>query len=292
MDWFFISIICAFSLASSDAFAKKHLVNYSAWALLLIRFSVPGVLLVPVLFVYPLPDAPLVFWAWLALLLPLELIAMSLYMKAIRDADLYQTLPYLAFTPVFNIVTGWLVLGEQVSLMGGLGILLVVFSAYYLNIEHANTNKRYALIEPLKAIVYQQGSRRMLIAALIYSITSVVGKLAMSYVEPISFGALYFVLLGMLTLLIVAFREPKDLMVLRQNVKWHFIVGGLMAVMVITHFLALSMVETAYMIAVKRVSLLFGILYGAYLFHEKRLLRNISASGLMVLGVSLILLAN
>jgi len=292
MDWFFLSIICALSLASSDAFAKKYLSEYSAWALLLVRFFVPGVLLVPVLFIYPLPNVPTVFWLWIALLLPLELLAMTLYMKAIRDAPLYQTLPYLAFTPVFNIATGWLVLGEQVSLVGGFGILLVVLSAYYLNIEQANTSKRYAWIEPLRAIVFQQGSRRMLIAAFIYSITSVVGKAAMNYAEPVSFGALYFVLLGFLTLLIVVVKKPHKIVILRENVKWHLLVGGLMAVMVITHFLALSMVETAYMIAVKRVSLLFGILYGAYLFKEKGLLRNISGAGLMIIGVSLILLAN
>lgn len=291
MDWFSITILCAFSLASSDALAKKYLGSYSAWALLLIRFFVPGVLLLPVLFVFPLPDAPPVFWAWLALLLPLELLAMTFYMKAIRDAPLYQTLPYLAFTPVFNIATGWLVLGEQVSLVGGLGILMVVFGAYYLNIEKLNSNKRFAWIEPLGSIMYQQGSRRMLLAAIIYSFTSVAGKAAMAYVEPISFGALYFVLLGLLTLSLVAFFKPRELAVLKSNVKWHLAVGGLMVVMVITHFLALSMVEAAYMIAVKRISLLFGILYGAYLFHEKRLAHNLSAAMLMVVGVSMILLA-
>jgi drug/metabolite transporter (DMT)-like permease len=291
MDWFSITILCAFSLASSDALAKKYLGSYSAWALVLIRFFVPGVLLLPVLFIYPLPDAPPVFWAWLAVLFPLELLAMTLYMKAIRDAPLYQTLPYLAFTPVFNIVTGWLVLGEQVSLTGGLGILMVVLGAYYLNLEQLNNKKRFAWMVPLQSIMYQQGSRRMLMAAIIYSFTSVAGKAAMAYVEPMSFGALYFVLLGLLTLLLVAVLKPKELLVLKTNIKWNLAVGGLMAVMVVTHFLALSMVEAAYMIAVKRISLLFGILYGAYFFQEKGLVRNLSAAMFMVVGVSMILLA-
>ena len=60
--------------------------------------------------------------------------------------------------------------------------------------------------------------------------------------------------------------------------------------MAITHFLALEQIETAYMIAVKRTSLLFGILYGAWLFKEQNLGLHIFAGGLMVAGVTLIAL--
>jgi drug/metabolite transporter (DMT)-like permease len=63
-----------------------------------------------------------------------------------------------------------------------------------------------------------------------------------------------------------------------------------MAVMVLTHFLAIERVEAAYMIAVKRTSLLFGILYGALLFRERRLGRNLLAGSLMLAGVALIAL--
>jgi len=65
-------------------------------------------------------------------------------------------------------------------------------------------------------------------------------------------------------------------------------VGVLMAVMVVTHFMAISKVEAAYMIAVKRTSLLFGILYGALLFREAHLGRNLVAGALMIAGVGLI----
>jgi len=67
-------------------------------------------------------------------------------------------------------------------------------------------------------------------------------------------------------------------------------VGVLMAVMVVSHFLALERVEVAYMITVKRASLLFGMLYGAWLFGEGRLVRNLSAGAVMVLGVLLVAL--
>ena len=70
----------------------------------------------------------------------------------------------------------------------------------------------------------------------------------------------------------------------------NLVVAGLMAAMVITHFMALARVETAYMITVKRTSMLFGILYGAWLLGERHASRHFLAGALMVLGVGLILL--
>ena len=53
---------------------------------------------------------------------------------------------------------------------------------------------------------------------------------------------------------------------------------------------AIEHIEVAYMIAVKRISLLFGLLYGAWLFKETGLLKNLVAGMLMVLGVFLIVM--
>jgi uncharacterized membrane protein len=55
--------------------------------------------------------------------------------------------------------------------------------------------------------------------------------------------------------------------------------------MVFTHFLAIQKVEVAYMIAVKRTSLLFGILYGALVFREPGIAARLPAGALMLGGV-------
>lgn len=67
-------------------------------------------------------------------------------------------------------------------------------------------------------------------------------------------------------------------------------VVGLNGLMVYTHFLALQRVEVAYMISVKRVSLLFGILFGALIFGEPGLKTHLPAGALMLAGVVLIAL--
>ncbi len=288
MDWLPITLLCAFSLASSDTATKAWLWDYSAQELALVRFTLTGVLLAPTLLLFP-PEFPAPeFWLWIAALVPLEILAMLLYMQAIRDHPLSLTLPYLAFTPVFILVTGWLILGETVDADGLAGVLLVVAGGWLLNVKHARPDDWRTWIMPLKAIFYEPGSRMMLGVAVIFSLTSVMGKGAMRYTQPEAFGAFYYVLIGAVAALLFSLREPRILRRILRRPAPVFTVAALTAVMVSTHFIALSMVEAAYMISVKRTSLLFGILYGAWLFHERGLGMHLVAGVLMVLGVYLI----
>lgn len=290
MHWLNLSLICAFTLATSDAAAKHWLRQAGVWELVVIRLGLSGLLLLPWALTFELPPLPAVFWGWLAILLPLEIIAMLLYVRAIRDYPLALTLPYLAFTPVFVVVTGWLVLGERVSGQGLLGILLVVVGSWLLNFERAGRLTLRRATAPFRAIVVNPGSRLMLGAAAIYGLTSVGGKAAMAWMPPEQFGAFYFSALGLMTLLLVSLVRPRALRVDRFGWLPLAIVSGFMAVMVVTHFLALAEVEAAYMIAVKRTSLLFGMLYGAMLFGERHLSRHLFAGTLMVIGVTVIAL--
>ncbi len=293
MDWFPLTLICAFSLASADAATKAWLQGCSAPEIALVRFTLTGVLLLPLLgSLPPLSGLPWAFWGWLALLVPLEIAAMLLYMAAIRDHPLSLTLPYMAFTPVFVILIAFLLLGERISASGAAGVLLVVAGAWLLNVRHARIGDWRSWSAPLTAILWEPGSRMMLLVALIYAFTAVMGKAAMGYMAPTRFGAFYFVLLGAVTPILFALPHSGRMRLwplLRRP--WAALaVAGLNAIMIYTHFLALQQIEVAYMIAVKRTSLLFGILYGALLFRETGLKTRLPAGLMMLAGVIAILL--
>ncbi len=288
MNWLFLTLLCALSLAAADAATKALHRNRNAREITLIRFGFSGVLVSPALLLQPLPELPLPFWLWLGALFPLEILAMLLYMRAIRDFPLSLTLPYLALTPVFVILTGYLLLGESVSFIGFLGILLVVVGAWVLNMRSARLNDWKTWFVPLRAMFTNQGSRLMIAVAALYSLTSVFGKGAMQYMPPQQFGPFYFLMLGVLTLTVFGLTAPSTVRVIWQDFRANLIVGAFMGLMVITHFLAIQEVEVAYMIAVKRTSLLFGILFGWLLFKEQGLGTNLFAGALMVMGVFLI----
>ena len=291
LDWLSLSLICAFSLASADAATKAWLQGFSARELSVVRFGITGVLMAPLLLdLPPLGALPAEFWWWLTALVPLELLAMVLYMAAIRDHPLSRTLPYLAFTPVFVIGIAWLVLGEQVSARGLAGVMLVVAGAWLLNGEHAGLRDCRTWVAPFRAIVHEPGARMMLAVAAIYALTSTLGKGAMRHMAPEHFGAFYFGVLGLAVILVFAVPNPRIFSKLASRPLAVLAVGALTGLMAYTHFLAIQQVAVAYMIAVKRTSLLIGILYGVLVFKETDVARRLPAGGLMVAGVALILL--
>jgi drug/metabolite transporter (DMT)-like permease len=289
MHWFALTLICALSLALADTASKKWLAHRSAAELTLIRFGLPGLLLLPLLAFVSLPATSPAFWGWLAAAMPLEIVAMLLYVRAIRDSPLSATLPYMAFTPVFTVATGWLLLGETVSRRGLVGIVLVVMGAWGLNLDQAGWHPR-TWLAPFHAIIRERGSRLMLMVAAIYSVTAVLGKGALNLMPgaALGFGALYFVLLGGLTLAFFGLREPATVARAFRGGPYAWLVAGLMTLMILTHFLALAQAVSAYMIAVKRLSVLFGIALGAWVLGEARLRQHFAAAGLMVAGVALI----
>lgn len=288
MHWLTLSLICAFALATSDAASKRWLIGAGAREMVVVRLGLTGLLLIPWVLTFDLPHLPLPFWGWMAVLMPLEIIAMLLYMQAIRDHALSLTLPYMAFTPVLVIITGWVVLGESISGVGLFGILLVVMGSWLLNFEHRGPLTTAAMLAPFRAILVNRGSRLMLLAAAIYALTSVGGKAAMQWMPAEQFGAFYFAVLATVVLVFTLVSKPSALRIGRFGALPLLVVAGFMALMVITHFMALDRVEAAYMIAVKRTSLLFGMLYGALLFGERHLGRHLLAGGLMVAGVAVI----
>jgi len=287
MDWLSLTLISAFCIATADALTRKYLQGYSARELVMVRFGMPGLLLLPLLVMQPMPQLATEFWYWAAALVPLEVIAMLLYSQAIRDTSLSLTLPYLAFTPVFNTLTGYILLQERVSVTGFAGILLVVFGAWLLNLEHAK-GERFDVLAPFRAIVTERGSRLMLITAALYSITSVLGKGALAYTTPVFFGTLYYVVIGITVIVTFSIGARTPVHVLWRRPLPHLAIGLFMGIMVLTHFFAIRDVEVAYMIAVKRTSLLFGILYSVLLFHERARFEHFLAGGLMLAGVFLI----
>jgi drug/metabolite transporter (DMT)-like permease len=310
VTWLPLTIACALCLASADAATKAWLQGYSAWELALIRFTLTALLLLPMLMGLPsLLALPVAFWGWMLLLVPLEVAAMLLYMAAIRDHPLSLTVPYLAFTPAFVILIAELLLGERISAAGAGGVLLVVAGAWLLNVGHARVREWRSWLTPLRAILWEPGSRMMLAVALIFAFTAVMGKAAMQYVDPQQFGALYFLVIGLLLLplLVLPPARPRPdqqapatasdavprRLSMRRLLRRPFAVlavAALNAGMVYTHFLALQRVEVAYMIAVKRTSLLFGILYGVLLFRETGLSTRLPAGLLMLAGVFVIVL--
>jgi drug/metabolite transporter (DMT)-like permease len=245
-------------------------------------FALPW--LAAALFFIPLVVPDRVFYGCLAVGLPLEALAFFCYMKAIRIAPLSLCLPFLAFTPAFLMLTGLAILGERISNRGAMGILLIVAGSYVLNFSKIKVD----MLEPFREIFRQQGSRLMLATAMLYSATSVIGKAAILHSNPYFFAVVYFLVFTLVIGLLAPFFE-------KQPSSWRSVplfpgvlIGLFMALMIFSHMLAIAKIEVAYMISIKRTSMLFGVAYGIFWFKEERALQRLAGAAIMLVGVLLV----
>jgi drug/metabolite transporter (DMT)-like permease len=61
--------------------------------------------------------------------------------------------------------------------------------------------------------------------------------------------------------------------------------GLLMSFAELTHFISLSMAPVAYMISVKRLSMVFGVILGWMFFNEQNLRYRLAGASAMSLGI-------
>lgn len=292
--WALLALTAAFTLATSDAFTKKALASHDEYIIAWLRlvFSLP-LLIVSFLFI-PVPELDSDFYAAFLLAVPLEILSIVLYIKALRLSPLSLTLPFLALTPVFLIFVSYLILGEKVSLWGGMGIFLIALGGYTLNIQKIKAG----IGEPLRAITKEKGSIMMIGVALIYSVTGPLGKMAIEHSSPLFFGTTYFIVLTLLFTPIALYKgrryyqRPEGRKIRREAVLSSFLPGIFYSFMVASHMVAISLANVAYVISVKRISIIIGVLFGYLFFKEKNIRERLLGATLMFIGFVIIIVAS
>ncbi len=285
--WYLITVLSGFSFATADTFSKQESKFMTTIHLSWVREAYALPFLLPLLFFIQIPEVDAIFWWAILGCIVLDLITTILYMKAIKIAPLSLTIPYMGLTPVFSLLISFLILGETVSLLGLIGVLLISFGAYILQIDRA----KFGLWEPIIAIFKNKGSFFMLIVSFAYAITANLGKIAIIHSTPLFMCIIYFsgLALAFTPLVMTAGKTPPARMFKRSAGK--FKIGLAMAIMAITHFSAISMINVAYMISIKRLSLLFAILYGWLVFKETNIRERLLGGMIIIAGAAFIAFA-
>lgn len=290
MIWCVFAILSGFFVALSDALNKKYLSSFEHPYMVVARTLGSFPFLFPIFLFLTYKYNGVNYFNFqfvnnVSLLLLLEITATILYMKGIRLSPLSLTIPFLSFTPVFIMLTGYILLGEKISENGALGITLVFLGSYCINLPSV----KEGFLAPIKAIKKEKGSFLLLQVALIYSITSVLGKKGILLSNPLWFASFYFSILGIAsTLGMKILYRIKLCEFVKTNFKPILLIGLTQALMCYFHMIALSKIQTAYMIALKRTSILFAVILGYLMFKESYILVRLFAVILMLFGIFII----
>jgi drug/metabolite transporter (DMT)-like permease len=238
----------------------------------------------PLLFFVRIPPLDIVFWQILFINGCTMSLAFILYMKAIKVSPLSITIPMLAFTPLFLLVTSPLILSEFPSIFGLLGIILIVLGAYVLSIKDV----RKGFLEPFKALFKEKGVLFMLVVAFLFSLGSNFSKIAIQHSNPIVYTVMHAIFMSSLLFPISLIKSEKTLFLIKVNLKKLFPIGLFHAITIILALVAMEMVIVPYLISVRRSAIIFSTLYGYFFFKERRILERLTGAVVMVFGILII----
>ncbi|MEM9944945.1 MAG: DMT family transporter [Cyanobacteria bacterium P01_D01_bin.36] len=281
--WLLFASLTAFFEACKDATGKQSLKTLDEYSVLFSFMAIGVVVLLPILWVVGIPTLQPGFWLALLIGGGLNILAFTLYVRALKLADLSLTVPLVTLTPLFLLVTSPLLVQEWPTWADGIGVVLLVVGSYVLNL---NLGTRQHPFEPLSAMARNPGSRLMLCVAFIWSITSNFDKIGVRGSSPLLWAISLFTVIATGMVPFVFFR-PNSPGIQPLLGEWRLLglTGVFNAIAITFQMLALPLAPVAQVIAVKRMSALISVIFGHFFFNEKGFETRLTGAAIMVCGV-------
>lgn len=303
--WALFALANAVSNSVYNAVAKhvvslKHYSQYTItiWGALLASF-----VLFIATFALGFPEIDARFWVASLTTGILNGIASPLMLEAYALGVFSSVYSKILLTPVFLLLTSFLLLGERPSVFGIFGVLLTVAGLWVIS-GIALKGKSEA-VEGIVADIKESEKKRKdirkgellgILVAFIYSISVNYDKLSAVYSSAVFAPAVSFIFVALTNILyLFAVRKPREVMPVERHafshIRYLLLVGAILGGSSILHNLALLNGPAAYTIAVKRIAVLFGVFWGWIFFKEKEIGRKIIGALVAVAGVVMILFA-
>ncbi|WP_147821207.1 DMT family transporter [Salidesulfovibrio onnuriiensis] len=284
--WFPLSLATAILTAGEATLLRRFFSGLRPWEMTAKPFIFSSPLFGLTLLFMPMPELKPGFWPLMAITVPLTTAGIFFNLNAFRLAPISLTMPLLSFTPAFAVITGFLFLDEIPSLMGFSGILLIISGSYIININRRNQG----FLAPFRAIIEERGSRYMLFAALIYGLCSVLGKMIVLRSSAVFSGSTLFLTIGLVVTIFPVATGRASMKVLISKPLPTLMTGTMVFVETLCHNSAIALIDAAYMIAIKRLNGLFGVIFGWLFFREDNIRSRLAGAVLMSAGAALIVL--
>jgi drug/metabolite transporter (DMT)-like permease len=291
MNWFMLALISAVLSAIAAIAEKKSLfkvepLEFSALvSLFSLLFSLPFLLFF---------DISTITWPALAILfIKCIFNALAFYsvMVALKRLDISNSLPLMNLSPAIVAVAALIFLKEFFGLKELSGMVLVITGTYIINLGDKNT-----YLAPFMLFFKSKGHNYILLALASFTVSSILDKVLVGDIirmppEAFMFFQQVFTLLLFLVPLIILGKK-KTLISLAGALKETGVLLVFIGLLTIgyrySQILAVKSGKVALVLAVKRLSIFFACLIGGKLFNEKNLAVRLTATAIILTGLTLI----
>ena len=285
--WIFLAFLCAIFDTSSHLLTKKALCKSGRYLVPASMCLTAGLVCLFLLFAVGIPKVDLSFFLMVIFVGVLAAIGLILFTSGLEKTDISYAVPLLCVIPLLTALWGWIFIGEKISYLGLLGIVVVMAGAYMLEIHRMKDG----IFEPIKAISANAGARSILAASILWSFTSVLDKVAVLKASPMMWSCCISLTMGVIVLLVGLFAGK----ITKEEVSnSSFVVlislGVAYAGMHFCQMGAIAIGQISYVISIKRLGILISVIIGSLIFKEPQFKERLIASLVMISGVYLIIL--
>ncbi|MBK8946542.1 MAG: EamA family transporter [Ignavibacteriae bacterium] len=274
-EWFLIALVSAILSAFAAIFQKKVLFNFDAleFSFILSIFN-----LIIALFLFPQMDYSKLSLQGLVILYFKTILGAAAFlniMLAIKNLEISSALPLMTLTPGIVVILSFIILGESITSLEFLGMLILLVGTYVLELKRGNN-----FLDPFKTLLGTNYHRYIFYALLLLSISSVIDKLIIKdfNLTPFNFVVFQQIFLAINFTLLVFLKLKNPFQILSKVSKNNFLWIILISVLTIgyryTQIEAIKLAPVALVLTVKRTSVFFASILGGKLFNEKNLLKK------------------
>jgi drug/metabolite transporter (DMT)-like permease len=282
--WFLFALLSSFCQATGQALAKKYQTENNYIILAAVSYLIGAIALFTTSLIKGIPLIGPSFWSAVIVESVLNILGAIYFYKSLRLTDLSLAAPMLAFTPVFLILIGYLVLGEKPNLFGFLGIVSVVLGIFFIN-----SPKISKFFHAIHSIKNDKGILLMLFVSFLYACIAAFDKvitLNSDFVFGVAWTTL-FTAIFFISYSFISFKK-QAFSLYRKYLQGSVLIGISSAISNVSMNFAYLYTLAAYAISVKRLSVLIGVFYGIILFKEPETRRRLIGAIIAVMGVALI----
>ncbi len=257
-------------------------VRVVAWGINLL--SLP-VLAAASLLLFPIPSVDGMFWFGVVGSALLNMAATLLSTQAWKLADVSLVTPFLTFNPAFTLLVAWLVLGENPTVPGVLGVGLIVLGSYVINV--AETKRSWW--GPVHAIVRQPGIGLAVLASFLWGLTPVTEKVAMLHSVPpnppiVALGSTALMVVG---LTLPLWSRPGVFSQVRRHARGFGLAAAIAGIAPVFGFTAIGTGLVGYVSAAFKLSTVLTVIWAGLLLKEQHQKPRLAGAACMVAGALL-----
>ncbi|QQG45335.1 MAG: EamA family transporter [Candidatus Sungiibacteriota bacterium] len=287
MLWFWFALTAALAESVKDAVGKRGAERHNEYTAAWSQRFFALFLLLPAAFILgrsPLPDAT--FWIVLLIITASDTLTSLFYMRALKTAPLTHVLPMLALSPVFMLFTTPIINHEWPSLLGVGGVLISALGVYFFGLSR----NHLGFFTPFRNLWQQEGTRLMLLVAILWGISAPLDKVAVLHSNPYFYAAAFNTTVAF-TLLPFMLKRGAPAVGSLKNISILAPIGIFSALAFIFQMRAVGLAFVPHVIAIKRASIFFGALWGFLFFHEQFEKMRVLGTVLLLAGAILIVLS-